>query len=59
MFYRKCNKDIKKIERLRINYVIVDGLEEVVKKEYKDNKYNYYFYRCGVLKLLDKMVKTR
>ena len=59
MYYRKCNKDIKKIERLNINYIVVDGLEEKVKKEYENNRYNHYFYRCGVLLLLDKMVKTR
>ena len=43
MFYHKCNKDLDKVERLRINYVIVEGLEEIVKKEYKDNQYNDYF----------------
>ncbi len=59
MFYHKCNKDIRKVERLRINYVIVEGLEEVDKKEYKNNRYSHYFYRCGVLRILDKMVKTR
>ena len=59
MFYRKCNKDIDKINRLHINYIIVNNLDIVDKKEYKDNKYSHYFYRCGVLLLLDKMVKTR
>ena len=58
-YYTKCNKDIKKIERLKINYIIVDGLEEVERKEYENNRYDHYFYRCGVLLLLDKMVKTR
>ena len=38
MYYRKCNKDIKKIERLKINYIIVDGLEEIEKNVYKNHK---------------------
>ena len=36
MFYRKCNKDLSKVERLKINYVIINNLSIIEKKEYKD-----------------------
>ena len=47
-----------KLVNLNINYMILDGLNLVFKKEYFDNYYFYYFKICLVLEML-KVIYTK
>ena len=51
-------KYIKKLKELHINYIILDNLD-VIKREYKDNRYKEYYYKYKINKLLDLIIDRR
>ena len=61
LYIYKDNKlvDFKYINRLKenhINYIIIDNLE-IYKKEYSDNKYQEYYIKNKLNKILENILK--
>ncbi len=52
-------KDLNKLKKLHINYVILDNLD-IIKKEYKDNKYLEYYLKYILNNILNNiLIKMR
>ena len=51
-------KYINKLKELHINYIILDNLN-VIKQEYSDNKYQEYYLKYKINKLLDLILERR
>ena len=47
-------KDFNKLKELHINYIILDNLD-IIKKEYKDNKYLEYYLKYNLNNILVRM----
>ena len=47
--------DINKINKLNINYLILENINIINKKDYKDNKYYLYYRRCKLNNLIEKI----
>ena len=48
-------EDITKIDKLNINYIILENVNIVNKKNYKNNKYYLYYKRCRLNILIEKI----
>ena len=48
-------ENIKKLEKLNINYLILENISIVKKQSYKYNKYYLYYKRCRFNILIEKI----
>ncbi len=51
--YIKYKNRLNLLDKYKINYLVLDNLDIIVKKEFNDNNYNRYLY----LEKLDKVIK--
>ena len=51
--YIKYKNRLSLLDKYKINYLVLDNLDIIVKKEFNDNNYNRYLY----LEKLDKVIK--
>lgn len=44
----------RNLNRYEINYIILDNLDIIVKKEYENNNYLYYYTKYKLINLLER-----
>ena len=48
-------KDFNKLKKLHINYIILDNID-IIKEEYKDNKYLEYYLKYNLNNILNNIL---
>ena len=51
LIYTYINKNLNKYE---INYMILDNLDIIVKKEYENNNYLNYYFKANLINILER-----
>lgn len=51
--YLVFTDDFSLIDRYHINYIVVDNLEIINNKSFKNNNYFKYMYLCKLLKIIE------
>lgn len=51
IIFNYINRNLNKYE---INYIILDNLDIIVKKEYENNNYLYYYTKYKLINLLER-----
>lgn len=49
-------KEINKLKKLHINYIILDNLE-VIEQKYEDNKYEEYYLKYNLNNIIDNILE--
>ncbi len=52
--YLKC-KNILDIKKYNLNYLIIDNLDIIEKKEYENNKYKEYLLKVELISIINKI----
>ena len=51
LIFNYINKNLNKSE---INYIILDNLDIIVKKEYENNNYLNYYFKVNLINILER-----
>ena len=51
IIFNYINRNLNKYE---INYIILDNLDIIVKKEYENNKYLNYYFKINLINILER-----
>lgn len=51
LIFNYINKNLNKYE---INYIILDNLDIIVKKEYENNNYLNYYFKVNLINILER-----
>lgn len=51
MIFNYINRNLNKYE---INYIILDNLDIIVKKEYENNNYLNYYFKINLINILER-----